>query len=82
MRRLTLKSPVVAEIVGYLGKLNGVGLFSPEKGAFDVFGNTSEMISIKGVANHSTLIVPQSEGLITWFTMHLQLGLVTELKAI
>jgi formylglycine-generating enzyme required for sulfatase activity len=35
----------------YQGQLNGVGMYSPEKtGAFDVFGNVSEMTSIKGVA--------------------------------
>jgi len=35
----------------YEGKLNGIAMFSPEKtGAFDVFGNVSEMTSTKGVA--------------------------------
>jgi uncharacterized protein (TIGR02145 family) len=35
----------------YQGKLNGIGLYTQEKtGAFDVFGNVSEMTSVKGIA--------------------------------
>lgn len=35
----------------YQGKLNGIGLYTQEKtGAFDVFGNVSEMTSKKGIA--------------------------------
>jgi len=33
------------------GRLNGVGMYEPEKtGSFDVFGNVSEMTSVKGLA--------------------------------
>jgi uncharacterized protein (TIGR02145 family) len=35
----------------YQGKLNAVGMFDSERnGAFDVFGNVSEMTSLKGIA--------------------------------
>jgi len=35
----------------YQGKLNGIGLYSPdEKGAYDLFGNVSEMTSLNGIA--------------------------------
>lgn len=35
----------------YQGKLNAIGMYEPEKsGAFDVFGNVSEITSVKGIA--------------------------------
>jgi uncharacterized protein (TIGR02145 family) len=35
----------------YQGKLNGIGMYVQEKsGAFDVFGNVSEMTTVKGIA--------------------------------
>jgi uncharacterized protein (TIGR02145 family) len=43
--------PCVCEYDRYHGKLSGVGKYSPDKlGVFDVWGNVSEMTSVKGIA--------------------------------